>query len=180
MRARELTLRFDGVRLETFRVGADEIARSAAEVSGIVQSFLLKQLGRDAPPAQRDALEEAQQAVRANLEEMRRIAQELRPEALDHLGLASALNNLARAFARRTSITVDRRIDPQLGQLDRNVELVLYRVAQEALSNALRHSGARRVVTAYHMPSVMTSANAFSVQSSRKSARSLICGASGG
>ena len=110
--------------------------------------FLLKQLGRDAPPAQRDALEEAQQAVRANLEEVRRIAQELRPEALDHLGLASALNNLARAFARRTSITVDRRIDPQLGQLDRNVELVLYRVAQEGLTNVARHSNATEALLA--------------------------------
>jgi two-component system sensor histidine kinase UhpB len=110
--------------------------------------FLLQQLRRDAPPAQRAALEETQQAVRANLEEVRRIAQELRPEALDHLGLASALNNLARAFARRTSITVARRIDLQLGQLDRNVELVLYRVAQESLTNIARHSGASEALLA--------------------------------
>jgi two-component system sensor histidine kinase UhpB len=121
----------------------DEVGQT---MTGIL--FLLQQLRRDAPPAQRGALEEAQEAVRANLEEVRRIAQELRPEALDHLGLASALNNLARAFARRTSITVDRRIDPQLGQLDRNVELVLYRVAQESLTNVARHSNASEALLA--------------------------------
>jgi two-component system, NarL family, sensor histidine kinase UhpB len=121
----------------------DEVGQT---MTGIL--FLLQQLRRDAPPGQRDALEEAQQAVRANLEEVRRIAQELRPEALDHLGLASALNNLARTFTRRTSITVDRRIDPQLVQLDRNVELVLYRVAQEGLTNVARHSKATEALLA--------------------------------
>jgi two-component system, NarL family, sensor histidine kinase UhpB len=115
----------------------DEVGQT---MTGVL--FLLKQLGRDASPGQRAVLDEAQQAVRTNLEEVRRIAQELRPEALDHLGLASALNNLARAFARRTSITVDRQIDTQLGELDRDVELVLYRVAQEGLTNVARHSGA--------------------------------------
>jgi two-component system sensor histidine kinase UhpB len=93
-------------------------------------------------------LEEAQQAVRANLEEVRRIAQELRPEALDHLGLASALNNLAQVFARRTSIAVNRQIDSQLGELDRNVELVFYRVAQESLTNVARHSNATEALLA--------------------------------
>jgi two-component system, NarL family, sensor histidine kinase UhpB len=119
----------------------DEVGQT---MTGIL--FLLQQLRRDAPPAQRGALEEAQEAVRANLEDVRRIAQELRPEALDHLGLASALNNLARAFARRTSISVDRRIDPQLGQLEPTVELVLYRIAQESLTNVARHSDANHVI----------------------------------
>ena len=57
-------------------------------------------------------------------------------------------NNLARAFTRRTSITVDRRIDPQLVELDRNVELVLYRVAQEGLTNVARHSNATEALLA--------------------------------
>jgi two-component system sensor histidine kinase UhpB len=72
----------------------------------------------------------------------------LRPEVLDHLGLASALSNLARAFARRTSIAVERRIDPQLAQLDPNIELVLYRIAQESLTNVARHSEATQVLLA--------------------------------
>jgi len=121
----------------------DEVGQT---MTGVL--FLLKQLAQQAPSAQRPALEEAQQAVRANLEEVRRIAQELRPEALDHLGLPSALSNLARAFARRTSIAVDRQIASQLEHLDPAVELVLYRVAQESLTNVARHSNATRVVLA--------------------------------
>ena len=119
----------------------DEVGQT---MTGIL--FLLKQLAEQSPPTQQAPLEEAQQAVRTNLEEVRRIAQELRPEALDHLGLASAVNNLARAFARRTNIAVERHIDPELGQLEPNTELVLYRVAQESLTNIARHSNATQVL----------------------------------
>ena len=119
----------------------DEVGQT---MTGVL--FLLKQLAQQAPPTQRGPLDEAQQAIRTNLEEVRRIAQELRPEALDHLGLASAVNNLARAFARRTNVAVERRIDQQLGQLHPNVELVLYRVAQESLTNIARHSEATHVL----------------------------------
>jgi two-component system sensor histidine kinase UhpB len=79
----------------------DEVGQT---MTGVL--FLLTQLGREASPSQRTALEEAQQAIRTNLDEVRRIAQELRPEVLDHLGLPSALSNLTRAFARRTNIAV--------------------------------------------------------------------------
>lgn len=118
----------------------DEVGQT---MTGVL--FLLKQLAQQAAPSQRAPLEEAQEAIRTNLDEVRRIAQELRPEALDHLGLASAVNNLARAFARRTNVAVERHIDPQLGELDSSVELVLYRVAQESLTNVARHSNATQV-----------------------------------
>lgn len=119
----------------------DEVGQT---MTGVL--FLLKELGRDSSPDQRLALEEAQEAVRTNLAEVRRIAQELRPEALDHLGLASALSNLARVFSRRTGIDVERRIESEPGELDPEVELVLYRVAQESLTNVARHSEATRVL----------------------------------
>ena len=118
----------------------DEVGQT---MTGVL--LLLKQLAQHAAPSQRAPLEEAQEAIRTNLDEVRRIAQELRPEALDHLGLPSAVNNLARAFARRTNVAVERHIDPQLGQLDSSVELVLYRVAQESLTNVARHSNATQV-----------------------------------
>jgi two-component system, NarL family, sensor histidine kinase UhpB len=119
----------------------DEVGQS---MTGVL--FLLKQLAQHAPNSQRASLEEAQEAIRTNLDEVRRIAQELRPEALDHLGLASAINNLARAFERRTGLAVERRIDLQLGKLQPDIELVLYRVAQESLTNIARHSDANHVL----------------------------------
>jgi two-component system, NarL family, sensor histidine kinase UhpB len=118
----------------------DEVGQT---MTGVL--LVLKRLGRDATPEQQDALSEAQAAVKASLEDVRRTAQELRPEILDHLDLPSALTNLARTFTDRTGIPVQRQLITQLPKLDPSVELVLYRVAQEGLTNAARHSGASEV-----------------------------------
>ena len=90
----------------------------------------------------RTDVEDIQEAVRASLEDVRRIALELRPEALDDLGLVSALAVLCERFAQRTGIDVNQRLDDELPELGREEELVVYRVAQEALTNVARHSGA--------------------------------------
>jgi two-component system sensor histidine kinase UhpB len=87
-------------------------------------------------------VEDIQEAVRASLEDVRRIALELRPEALDDLGLVSALAVLCERFAQRTGIGVSQDLDEHLPELGREEELVVYRVAQEALTNVARHSGA--------------------------------------
>ena len=118
----------------------DEVGQT---MTGVL--LVLKRLARDATPEQQDALSEAQAAVKASLEDVRRTAQELRPEILDHLDLSSALTNLARTFSDRTGIPVRRQLAAQLSKLDPSVELVLYRVAQEGLTNAARHSGASEV-----------------------------------
>ena len=118
----------------------DEVGQT---MTGVL--FQLNRLATNAPSDQRPALAEAQDAVRTSLEEVRRIAQELRPEVLDHLGLRSALTNLSRTFTRRTGIAVHRLFDPDLPPVAPQTELVLYRVAQESLTNAARHSGASEV-----------------------------------
>jgi two-component system, NarL family, sensor histidine kinase UhpB len=74
--------------------------------------------------------------------------QELRPEVLDHLGLSSALTNLSRSFSEKTGIYIRRQLDADIPPLDPEIELVLYRVAQESLTNAARHSGASEIVLA--------------------------------
>jgi two-component system sensor histidine kinase UhpB len=79
--------------------------------------------------------------VRGSLEDLRRIAVELRPEALDDLGLESALAVLCERFAERSGLEVTQRIGPGLPVLTPEAELVVYRVAQEALTNVARHSG---------------------------------------
>jgi two-component system, NarL family, sensor histidine kinase UhpB len=118
----------------------DEVGQT---MTGVL--LLLKRLAHDGAPEQHAALSEAQAAVKASLEDVRRTAQELRPEILDHLGLRSALTNLARTFSDRTGIPVQRQFPSQLPRLDPKVELVLYRVAQEGLTNAARHSAASEV-----------------------------------
>jgi two-component system sensor histidine kinase UhpB len=84
-----------------------------------------------------------QDVVRAGLEDVRRIAIELRPEALDDLGLPSALAVLGERFSERVGLSVSLAITPDLPELSSEAELVIYRVAQEALTNVARHSGAR-------------------------------------
>jgi two-component system sensor histidine kinase UhpB len=82
--------------------------------------------------------------VHETLDEIRRISRELRPEALDDLGLVNALIALSTRMARQGGIQIERDFDAELPPLPEDVELVVYRVAQEALTNVLRHSGARR------------------------------------
>jgi two-component system, NarL family, sensor histidine kinase UhpB len=89
--------------------------------------------------------EEAKGAVRQALEEVRRIARELRPEMLDHLGLVSALTELSRKFAERSGLRIERRFAEELPPLSDEAELAVYRVAQESLTNVARHAHASRV-----------------------------------
>jgi two-component system, NarL family, sensor histidine kinase UhpB len=93
-----------------------------------------------------------QEAVRSSLEDVRQIAIELRPEALDDLGLDSALAVLCERFTERTGLRISERVDPILPTISPEIELVLYRVAQEALTNVARHSGAdaAQLELAYH------------------------------
>jgi two-component system, NarL family, sensor histidine kinase UhpB len=90
----------------------------------------------------RVAVDEAKEGLRAALEEVREIARRLRPEALDDLGLRNALRALVASVARDARLDVTPEIDANLPSLTPEQELVVYRVAQEALTNALRHAGA--------------------------------------
>ena len=89
--------------------------------------------------------EETKEAVRQALEEVRRIARELRPEMLEHLGLVSALTELSRRFADSSGLRVERRFADDLPPLSDEAELAVYRVAQESLTNVARHAGATEV-----------------------------------
>jgi two-component system, NarL family, sensor histidine kinase UhpB len=89
-----------------------------------------------------EALRRVADAVRDSLDEVRRIARELRPEALDDLGLVNALIALCNRIGGQDGFAVRRELQGKLPPLSSDVELVIYRVAQESLTNALRHSGA--------------------------------------
>jgi len=80
--------------------------------------------------------------VRESLDEVRRIARELRPEALDDLGLVNALIALCSRVDAQGGPRVRRELQGKLPPMSPDVELVIYRVAQESLTNALRHADA--------------------------------------
>jgi two-component system sensor histidine kinase UhpB len=89
--------------------------------------------------------DETKEAVRQALEEVRRIARELRPEMLEQLGLVSALTELSRKFADSSGIRVERSFATGLPALSDDSELAVYRVAQESLTNIARHADASHV-----------------------------------
>ncbi|BCL24496.1 HAMP domain-containing sensor histidine kinase [Streptomyces tuirus] len=102
----------------------------------------LERVAGQAPPGLREEVRQVQETTRAGLDEVRRIARRLRPGVLDELGLASALKSLATDFGG-PGLSVRHRLDADLPPLGREAELVLYRVAQEGLTNVARHARAR-------------------------------------
>ncbi|MEU8659016.1 sensor histidine kinase [Actinoplanes philippinensis] len=114
----------------------------------------LKRVADHAPEPVSGEVRQVQETVRNGLDEIRRIARRLRPGVLEELGLASALKSLAGEFST-AGLTVRRTIDGDLPGLGKETELVLYRVAQESLTNTARHSGARQVsLSLTHVPGV--------------------------
>lgn len=95
-----------------------------------------------APPEQRPALRTARDVAAELLEDVRRLARRLRPEVLDELGLIPALTNLCDRLATSAGIRIECTADPALPPLGPDVQLVVYRVAQQSLTNVVRHAGA--------------------------------------
>jgi two-component system NarL family sensor kinase len=79
------------------------------------------------------------------IQEVRRISRDLRPGVLDDLGLGPALKSMAEEFGTRTGITVHYETNPFRNRLDQDSKIALFRIAQEALTNIERHSGATEV-----------------------------------
>jgi two-component system sensor histidine kinase UhpB len=104
----------------------------------------LKTAIQESSPSARPALFEAQTIARDNLDEVRRIARRLRPTVLDDLGLPYALAALAEAAESQSPVAISRDIelDVEVPLIPEPLELALYRIAQEALSNSIRHANA--------------------------------------
>jgi two-component system sensor histidine kinase UhpB len=154
-----LTEAFNGMldRLETerresgFRALVAEEAerrRVAAELHDEIGQRLtalllqIDRLSRSAPPALGDEFASTIAATKETLEGVRGLARRLRPEVLDELGLVPALRNLCDRIEEGTGLVVRRSLEPDLPQLSPDAELVVYRVAQEALTNVVRHARA--------------------------------------
>ncbi|MCO1654653.1 HAMP domain-containing sensor histidine kinase [Pseudonocardia humida] len=127
----------EGERQRIARELHDEIGQSMT----VVLLGLKRSVDR-APEGLRDELCAVQEMVRSSLDEVRQIARRLRPGVLDDLGLLSAMNALAGEFVEASGVALATRLDDRLPVLDGDAELVLYRIAQEGLTNIARHAGA--------------------------------------
>jgi signal transduction histidine kinase len=96
-------------------------------------------------PDSRMAAEELRELVVSTLQDVRRLAVELRPSALDDFGLVAALERLTESFSQQTGIAVDFQTALADERLPAEVETALYRIVQESLTNVVKHARARRV-----------------------------------
>jgi two-component system sensor histidine kinase UhpB len=100
----------------------------------------LESIARRAPSDLEGEIRETQDAAREAIDHVSAVVRSLRPEALADLGLARSLAALAARVEQESALRVRHRIEPGLEGLDEEQELVVYRVAQESLTNAVRHS----------------------------------------
>lgn len=154
--------RLDGERESTMRaaISAQEderrwVARELHDEIGQGMTLLLlrlKMLADAVPPEHRPAVEELASSARAVIDEVRAVSARLRPDVLENLGLASALTALVRDVGATTGIEASIELPTTATQLDAEDDLVIYRVAQEALTNVVRHAQATSVRLSFTGP----------------------------
>ncbi|GAA4253090.1 hypothetical protein GCM10022255_052460 [Dactylosporangium darangshiense] len=137
--------RLDGAEAERRR-WARELHDDALQDLAAVQVLLAAAAtaGAANATAQTAAIADAREIVGRQIQSLRRIIAQMRPLALDALGLAAALEDLARRARDRDGLDVEAAVDA-LPRLPAAAEIGVYRIVQEALTNALRHAGAARV-----------------------------------
>lgn len=118
----------------------DQIGQTLTAVS-----LQVARLGDRSPEELRAETAAVREAVDGTIEDVRRLAKQLRPEALDALGLVPALTNLIERLIEQTGLRIERQLDRALPDVGRDGELVIYRVAQEAMTNAIRHAHAETI-----------------------------------
>jgi two-component system sensor histidine kinase UhpB len=130
----------EGERRRMSRELHDEIGQ---RLTGIL--LQLARVAAEAPEDVRPRITATQDEVRAALDEVGTLAWQLRPGILDDLGLPSALGAVVEGLDEHADTAIRMDLPDRLEPLPPDVELAVYRIAQEGVSNALRHAGARRI-----------------------------------
>jgi signal transduction histidine kinase len=129
---------------ERRRISLELHDESSQRLAAILMRLRIARTVTDAD-AKDAVLEEVRRELAETAEGLRRYAQGLRPPALDELGLGPAIESHVRHVAEGADAPVEVRVE-EVGRLESpEAELALYRIVQEAITNALRHSRARRI-----------------------------------
>jgi signal transduction histidine kinase len=132
----------EGQELERRRLARELHDETGQALTSVLLGLKAVEIAAEDAPA---ALAKLRELVVATLQDVRRLAVELRPKALDDFGLVPALERLVETFTESTGISVEFESQLGAGRLAPEVETTLYRIVQEALTNVAKHAGARRV-----------------------------------
>ncbi len=119
-------------------------ALTGLKLDALSLQHALRDRFEDMEPSLLNAIENMIQMINGTIQTARRAATELRPAALDDLGLGPALDTLGEQFQERSGIECETSF-PELIPLSGPQATALYRIAQEGLTNVARHSGAKKV-----------------------------------
>jgi signal transduction histidine kinase len=121
------------------------LARELHDETGQALTSILLGLKQLEGAESQEAVAALRELVVATLQDVRRLAVELRPKVLDDFGLVPALERLTDGFAEHTGIAVDLEAGAITDRLPREVETAIYRIVQESLTNVVKHAQAGRV-----------------------------------
>jgi PAS domain S-box-containing protein len=129
---------------ERRRIARELHDTTAQNLAALSMNLVMLSSAMSDPQRARSILDECSVLTEECLKEIRSLSYVLYPPLLDELGLESALRAFVGMYGRRTGVTVDLVFLGLLGRLDPQVELGVFRVAQESLFNVQRHSGSTR------------------------------------
>lgn len=127
---------------ERYRVSREIHDGPAQDLANLIfQTSVAEKLVDYDPEEAKQTLQELRKQIRDCLTNIRQVIFDMRPMALDDLGLAPALNQLVGQMASRGILSTEFSIDGQPYELPKHVEIAIFRIVQEALNNAAHHSG---------------------------------------
>jgi signal transduction histidine kinase len=129
--------------LERKRLARELHDETGQALTSILLGLKTLEQGASAEDAERVAA--LRELVVSTLQDVRRLAVELRPAALDDFGLAPALERLAETHRAHDQVAIDVEVRLEDERLPAEVETTVYRIVQEALTNVAKHAGATRV-----------------------------------
>lgn len=134
---------------ERERIAHELYAGTAQTLAGLL--VRLRVLSRHVDPeVDQSGIDEITDELRTALQEIRSVARRLRPPELDELGVRSALEAHARTITEGAAIAVDFTGDVPEERLDSDARLGLFRIAQEAITNAVEHGRPERISVGFH------------------------------
>ena len=120
------------------------IARELHDTTGqnlIAATMLLGRVRDTVPESAKSTVSQLDDMLRQSVDDVRTVSYLLHPPLLDEAGLNLALRHYVDGLCQRSSLAIDLAVSPDIGRLPSDMEMALFRVVQEALTNVSRHSG---------------------------------------